>query len=100
MFGFLLVAIGLIIYPVGYNFLGKHCRGDDAEGCGLDCGSSDDRDFSYFRLCSPWKPGLAFLYGIIGSVFLMVSSIIVNCTQLVEKPDEYDDQWDPNESTA
>jgi hypothetical protein len=101
MIGFFFVGVGMIVFPVGYNWLGKDCRSASAEGCGLDCNSAEegDHDFSYFRLCDPWKPGLAFLYAVIGSVCLMAGSIIINCVQLLEEYDEYDayDAIDANE---
>lgn len=89
-----------MIIPVGYKFLGEECRTDDARGCGLDCSSGEDRDFNYFELCQPWYPGQAFLIGVIGAAILMVSAVAANCVQLQSMPDEDDDFFDPNESTA
>lgn len=93
MIGFFFVGVGMIVFPVGYHWLGIDCRSDRAEGCGLDCnggGVENDHDFYYYRLCDPWKPGKAFLYAVIGSVCLMAGAIIINCVHLVEECDDYD----------
>lgn len=74
--GFILQAIGLIVYPVGYNQLGEPCEDSSKYGCGRNPQCEGDNEFDYFTLCSPFDADFDFIMGCVAVGLQMIGSIL------------------------
>jgi len=77
--GFILQAIGLIVFPVGFNDFGEECSKSSGYACGKDVTCEGDSEFDFFTICSPYTFGMDFILGCVGVGAQMVASIIYGC---------------------
>jgi hypothetical protein len=79
--GFIVQAIGLVVFPVGLKDFGRPCSQATTikYGCGQDPNCDADGEFDYFTLCSPYTFSTSFIISCVGVALQMVSSIVYGC---------------------